>query len=46
MAERILLVEDEEKMARMVELELIHEGYEVTKAYDGVAGLAHAESGG
>ncbi|MCL2121333.1 MAG: response regulator transcription factor [Clostridiales bacterium] len=33
-------------MARMVELELIHEGYEVTKAYDGVAGLAHAESGG
>lgn len=46
MAERILLVEDEEKMARMVELELIHEGYEVVKAYDGVAGLAQAESGG
>ena len=46
MAERILLVEDEEKMARMVELELLHEGYEVTKAFDGVAGLAHAESGG
>ena len=46
MAERILLVEDEEKMARMVELELLHEGYEVTKAYDGAAGLAQAESGG
>ena len=28
MAERILLVEDEEKLARMVELELKYEGYE------------------
>ncbi|MDR1193604.1 MAG: response regulator transcription factor [Peptococcaceae bacterium] len=46
MAERILLVEDEEKMARMVELELLHEGYEVAKAFDGVAGLAQAEAGG
>lgn len=46
MAERILLVEDEENIARMVELELLHEGYEVTKVYDGVAGLAQAESGG
>ena len=46
MAERILLVEDEEKMARMVELELIHEGYLVAKAFDGVAGLAQAEAGG
>ena len=46
MAERILLVEDEENMARMVELELIHEGYEVVKAFDGAAGLAQAESGG
>ena len=46
MAERILLVEDEEKMARMVELELLHEGYQVTKTFDGVAGLAQAESGG
>ncbi|MCL1848990.1 MAG: response regulator transcription factor [Clostridiales bacterium] len=33
-------------MARMIELELIHEGYEVTKVYDGAAGLAQAESGG
>ena len=46
MAERILLVEDEENMARMVELELLHEGYQVSKAFDGVAGLAQAESGG
>ena len=29
MGERILLVEDEEKLARMVELELQYEGYEV-----------------
>jgi DNA-binding response OmpR family regulator len=43
---RILLIEDEEKMARMVELELLHEGYQVTKAFDGIAGLAQAESGG
>lgn len=31
----ILVVEDEEKLARFVELELIHEGYEVTKSGDG-----------
>jgi len=45
-AEKILLVEDEEKMARLVELELLHEGYEVTKAFDGATGLAQAETGG
>ena len=45
MAERILLVEDEEKLARMVELELRYEGYEVEKAFDGRAGLELAESG-
>ena len=28
MAERILIVEDEEKIARFLELELAHEGYE------------------
>lgn len=43
MAERILLIEDEEKMARMVELELTHEGYVVDKAFDGVSGLSKAE---
>lgn len=36
---RILIVEDEEKIARFVELELSHEGYEVDKAADGRAGL-------
>ena len=45
MAERILLVEDEEKLARMVELELQYEGYEVEKAFDGRAGLELALSG-
>jgi DNA-binding response OmpR family regulator len=43
MAERILIVEDEEKMARMVELELVHEGYEADKAGDGISGLELAE---
>lgn len=35
MGAKILIVEDEEKLARFVELELIHEGYEVEKAFDG-----------
>ena len=39
MAERILIVEDEEKLARFEELELLHEGYEVEKAFDGRTGL-------
>ena len=46
MEERILLVEDEEKLARMVELELRYEGYEVEKAFDGRTGLERALSGG
>ena len=46
MAEKILLVEDEEKLARMVELELRYEGYEVDKAFDGRSGLDRALSGG
>ena len=45
MAEKILLVEDEEKLARMVEMELRYEGYEVTKAFDGRSGLEEALSG-
>lgn len=45
MAEQILLVEDEEKLARMVELELRYEGYEVEKAFDGRTGLERALSG-
>ena len=46
MAETILLVEDEEKLARMVELELRYEGYEVEKAFDGRTGLERALAGG
>lgn len=46
MAERILLIEDEEKLARMVELELQYEGYEVEKAFDGPSGLEKALTGG
>ncbi|MEG2455653.1 MAG: response regulator transcription factor [Oscillospiraceae bacterium] len=45
MPEKILLVEDEEKLARMVELELRYEGYEVEKAFDGRTGLDRALSG-
>ena len=46
MAEKILLIEDEQKLARFVELELTHEGYAVTKAFDGRMGLEMAEQGG
>ena len=35
MSAKILVVEDEEKLARFVELELQHEGYEVTKSGNG-----------
>lgn len=41
---RILIIEDEEKIARFVELELIHEGYEVEKAYNGRDGLKLCET--
>ena len=46
MAERILIVEDEEKLARFIELELLHEGYAVEKAADGRDGLEKAQAGG
>ena len=46
MARKILLIEDEEKIARFTELELVHEGYEVTKAFNGREGLELAEKGG
>ncbi|WP_147533448.1 response regulator transcription factor [Bacillus marasmi] len=36
---RILVVEDEEKIARVLELELTYEGYEVGKALDGLNGF-------
>ncbi|MGM9594295.1 MAG: response regulator transcription factor [Candidatus Onthomonas sp.] len=42
---RILIVEDEEKLARMLELELTYEGYQAEKAFDGPTGLEMALSG-
>ena len=46
MADRILIVEDEEKLNRMIELELKYEGYETGKALDGRTGLDMALSCG
>ena len=46
MAARILIVEDESKIARFVELELLHEGYAADKAADGREGLDMALRGG
>lgn len=45
MESRILIVEDEIKIARFVELELVHEGYSATKTADGREGLEMALSG-
>lgn len=42
MTVHILLVEDEEKLARFVELELGFEGYQVSVANDGLSGLTMA----
>lgn len=42
---KILIVEDEEKIARFIELELVHEGYKVEKATNGRVGLEIAEKG-
>lgn len=41
---KILIVEDEKKIARFLELELMHEGYEVATAHDGRTGLEKAQS--
>lgn len=46
MADKILIVEDEVKIARFIELELKHEGYEVDKAHDGRTGLDMILAGG
>ncbi|MDY2728998.1 response regulator transcription factor [Clostridium sp. HCP1S3_B4] len=40
---KILIVEDEMKIARFIELELMHEGYDIIKAFDGREGLDIAE---
>ncbi len=41
----ILVVEDEEKIARLLELELSFEGYQVTKASDGIEALEAYRNG-
>ena len=41
----ILIIEDEEKISRFVELELSHEGYGTGRAADGRSGLEEALSG-
>jgi len=46
MNEKVLIIEDEEKLARFIEMELSYEGYRVQKAHDGRAGLEKALSGG
>ena len=45
MAITVLIVEDEEKIGRFLELELMHEGYGVMKAANGREGLEKAQSG-
>lgn len=45
MGAHILVVEDEEKLARFVELELLHEGYIVSKAANGREALEIALNG-
>jgi len=42
MQHKILIIEDEQKIARFLELELQYEGYVVEKAYDGRTGLEKA----
>ncbi|MFC5452475.1 response regulator transcription factor [Paenibacillus aestuarii] len=39
---RILVVEDEEKIARLLQLELVHAGYSIELAHDGLEGLHKA----
>lgn len=42
----ILIVEDEEKIARVLQLELEYEGYSVTIKQNGTEGLDAAAEGG
>ncbi len=44
MVAKILVVEDETKLAQFIELELKYEGYDVTVANDGLIGLTTARS--
>ncbi|MBM7585485.1 DNA-binding response OmpR family regulator [Bacillus pakistanensis] len=43
MKDRILIIEDDEKIARVIQLELEHEGYRVSIAHTGKAGLSILE---
>ncbi len=43
--EQILIIEDDVKIARFLELELIHEGYTVEQEWDGRSGLDRAAAG-
>ncbi|BCS82167.1 response regulator transcription factor [Anaerocellum diazotrophicum] len=40
---KILIIEDEKQIARFIELELKHEGYDVYVCYDGIEGLKKVE---
>ncbi|HEY9889326.1 MAG TPA: response regulator, partial [Candidatus Obscuribacterales bacterium] len=42
MKPKILLIEDEDKLAKFVQMELTYEDYEVTVANDGLSGLMAA----
>ncbi|NLL34866.1 MAG: response regulator transcription factor [Clostridiales bacterium] len=42
---RILIVEDDARISRYLQLELVHEGYEVETAFDGLSGLDTALTG-
>ena len=42
MTSHILVVEDEVKLAQFIEMELKYEGYHVSVANDGLAGLSAA----
>lgn len=44
MSEKILIIEDEEKIARFIELELAHEGYKIQKSFNGREGLEMVEN--
>jgi two-component system, response regulator, stage 0 sporulation protein F len=45
-ARRVLVVDDDDAMARMIRLTLVSEGYEVTTASDGIQGLEKLEQQG
>jgi len=44
MAKRILVVDDEKNMVRLLQVNLEREGYEVVTAYDGAEGLEKARA--